>query len=379
MDTEQKLNILSSASRFDLACACKSADEPGRVRGEGGQWLYPAALPGGRKVMLLKTLQTNVCENDCTYCPFNRSRNLARYNLLPDELADAFLKLRQAGRVTGLFLSSGVAAGPDNTMSRMLDTVAILRRRRNFRGYIHLKIIPGASDNAIEQAVRMATRVSVNIEAPNAERLARLSSRKDFHQGIIDTMRKINHFRQVLNRPNCTQTTQFVVGAAQETDREIVAATSRLYESCDMERVYFSAYQDPQQQAPIRQQMLFKDIPPEREKGPIEHFVREHRLYQVDFLFRRYGFRREEIAFDEQGNLPLHTDPKRLWAEAHPEFFPVNVNRAGREELLRVPGLGPLTVKKILEARKEAQIRNFSDLKALETKCSKARPYLTFS
>ncbi|MBN2210727.1 MAG: radical SAM protein, partial [Sedimentisphaerales bacterium] len=373
----QKLNILASASRFDLACACKSADEPGRVRGDGGQWIYPAALPNGRKVMLLKTLQTNACENDCTYCPFNRSRNLARYNLSPNELAEMFMRLRQAKLVTGLFLSSGVAAGPDNTMSRMLDTVTILRRQRNFRGFIHLKIVPGASDNAIEQAVLMATRVSVNIEAPNAERLARLSSRKNFHQGIIDTMRKINHFRHVLNRPHCSQTTQFVVGAAQESDREIVLATSRLYESCDMERVYFSAYQDPERETPIRQQMLFKDLPPELEKGPIEHFVREHRLYQVDFLFRRYGFRRDEITFDEQGNLPLHTDPKRLWADSHPEFFPVSVNRASQEELLRVPGFGPLSVKKILQARKETKIRKIIDFKELGIKSKISQQYVT--
>lgn len=362
MDTEQKLNILASASRFDLACACKGREEPGRVRGGDGLWIYPAALPSGQKVMLLKTLQTNACENDCTYCPFNQNRDIPRCTLTPEELAKTFLALRQADRVTGLFLSSGVSGGPDRTMANLLATADLLRRRHRFKGYIHLKVIPGASDNAIEQAVRLGTRISVNIEAPNAERLARLSKRKNFHQDIIETMRKINFFREKLQKPHCTQTTQFVVGAAEESDREIVLATHRLYEAMKMQRVYFSAYQNIQQTGGDCD--LFGDRIPDPMANR-KTFVREHRLYQVDFLFRKYGFEFDEIPFAKGGNLSLEKDPKQIWADQHPEFFPVNINRASRFQLLRIPGIGPTAAERILSVRRDQKIKSMEEINNL--------------
>ena len=378
MNTQQKLDILADASKFDLACACKFEGEPGRTRGPDGRWVYPAVLPSGRNVMLLKTLQSNACVNDCVYCPFNRGRDLARCSLGPDQMAHTFMDLLHANRVSGLFLSSGVPDSPDQTMERMLGTVEILRNRFRFKGYIHLKIIPGASAACIEQAVRLATRVSVNIEAPSEERLARLSARKRFHQDIISAMQTIADLRARINR-RCHQTTQFVVGAAGETDREIVTATARLYERFRMERVYFSAFQDPANR-PAAEPSLFNDMPTARTKGQgQEGFVREHRLYRVDFLLRRYGFTRQDILFDENGNLSLDEDPKTRWARLHPDFYPVPVNTADPAHLLRVPGIGPVAAKRIIQARQQGRLHGPEDLRSLSIRSRIASPYVRFA
>jgi len=263
-------------------------------------------------------------------------------------------------------------------MDRMLGTVEILRKRFSFRGYVHLKIIPGASAACIEQAVRIATRVSVNIEAPSAERLALLSTRKRFYEDIISTMQTIADLRCRLNR-RCHQTTQFVVGAAGESDREIVTATARLYERFRMERVYFSAYQDPMRR-PTAPPALFSDAPMPRTKGQAhESFVREHRLYQVDFLLRKYGFSRQDILFDNNDNLSLDEDPKTRWAKLHPDFYPVPVNTADRSQLLRVPGIGPLGAKRIIEARQHGRLHGPEDLRSLCVRSRIAGPYVRFA
>ncbi len=379
MDTEQKLNILADSSKFDLACACKYQDEPGRTRGPQGRWIYPAALPSGRKVFLLKTLQSNACVNDCSYCPFNSRQDQRRCTLAPEDLAKTFMQLVEAELVSGLFLSSGVCGNADATMSQLLSTVEILRKRQRFRGFVHLKIIPGASEGAIEQAIRLATRVSVNIESPTAEHLAKLSQRKRFHEDIIATIDTINRLRQQIKR-TCKQTTQFVVGAAGESDRDIVRATDRLYEKFQMERVYFSAYQDYRlPPPPLKQETLFADLPqPSARAADCSSFIREHRLYQVDFLLRKYQFGREDITFDEKGNLSLTEDPKLIWARRHPEIFPVNINRADRWLLLRVPGIGPVGVRRILQARREGKIRNPEDLKNLHVRAGAAQSYLSY-
>ena len=379
VDTEQKLNILAESSKFDLACACKQADEPGRSRGPAGRWVYPAALPSGRKVFLLKTLQTNACANDCSYCPFNAHRDLARTTVGPDELARTFIDMLDANRVSGLFLSSGVPNEPDRAMDRMLATVELLRRRYQFRGFVHLKVLPGSSPAAIEQAVCLATRVSVNIEAPNADRLGRLSRRKRFYEDIVAAIEQIAHLRRRLNRP-CHQTTQFVVGAAGESDREIVTTTARLYDKFKMERVYFSAYQPPDQAVSLEQPTLFDDVPSHTAKSTAgsDLFTREHRLYQVDFLFRRYGFAFEDIAFDTQGRLDLHADPKQVWARNHPQAFPVNVNRADRLELLRVPGIGPVGAQRIVNARRISKFENTHQLRFLGLRSRSAASYICF-
>jgi predicted DNA-binding helix-hairpin-helix protein len=239
-------------------------------------------------------------------------------------------------------------------------------------------VIPGASPAAIEQAVRLATRVSVNIEAPSAVHMEKLSHKKRFHEDIIHAIKTISRLRQQIN-PRCKQTTQFVVGAADESDREIVLATDRLYQKFDMERIYFSAYQDFDVEAPVAQRMLFEDLPPEKMAVNSNSFMREHRLYQVDFLLRKYGFARDDIYFDNRGNLSLKQDPKLIWANKHPECFPVDVNRADREQLLRVPGIGPIGVKKILTQRRQHRFRYLDELRQLGIRTGSARDYLSLA
>jgi len=336
-----------------------------RQKGHMGQWVYPAALPDGRHILLLKVLMSNVCENNCFYC-VNRSAN--DYPILsyePGELADLFIKLLMAKLVQGLFLSSGVYKNSVWSMDRMIKTVEILRYRYRFRGFVHLKVLPGAEPGQLERAVQIADRVSVNLEAPSASRLSRIAPQKGFDTELLDRVRLLSQLIKKANRGKRYgpkgQSTQFIVGAAQESDSEILVTTKDLYDKLDLSRIYFSAFQ------PARG-------PPLEGTGPTP-LVREHRLYQTDFLFRRYGFRMEEIGFTSAGNLPLGKDPKMIWAQGHPEFFPVEVNTASREELLRVPGFGPTTVKRILQVRREHKINSLDKIKMMGAVIKNAQGY----
>lgn len=347
MDTQRKLQLLADASRFDLACACGTkspADH--RKRGNDGMWLYPVAMPRGGVSIMLKTLLSNACVNDCGYCPFRSAQDPRRDSLAPEELARIFMDYVRNSQVKGLFLSSGVVRNPDFTMDRMVAAAKILRRNYRYRGYIHLKVIPGSSDAAIDEALSLANAVSINIEAPTRSAFRRLSTTKDFDRDIISPMKRISSLTAPGARwGRVKQTTQFIVGASHETDTEIITATSRLYNHLRLQRVYFSAYQ---------RGMGNPDLPGEQNRTfqPGQILSREHRLYQCDFLMRKYGFEAGEIHFGENGNLSLETDPKEQWARLHPDFFPVDVNRAGKNALLRVPGLGPVTVDRILNMRK---------------------------
>ncbi|MCL2219661.1 MAG: helix-hairpin-helix domain-containing protein [Chitinispirillia bacterium] len=347
MDTIDKLKLLSDASQYDLACACGTRGGPDhRVRGEDGSWLYPVSMPGGGYSIMLKTLVSNVCSNDCGYCPFRESMDVRRCTIGADEMAKLFMDYVRRRRLIGIFLSSGVVGTPDNTMELINGTAEILRRRYSYRGYIHLKVIPGASDAAIDQAISLANAVSVNIEVPGEKHFTALSRKKDFLKDIIAPMRRISQLTdRGMRYQRVRQTTQFIVGAADESDAEIVKYTSGLYRRLNLNRVYFSAYQ---------RGLGAEAIPGERRVDVLEGdgFVREHRLYQVDFLFRQYGFCEEDIAFDERGRLFTDRDPKLVWAERHPERFPVDVNAADLPTLLKVPGIGPLTAKRIVKMRK---------------------------
>lgn len=349
MDTRQKLQLLADASRFDLACACGTKrNEDHRRRGEGGMWLYPVSLPNGGTSVMLKTLLSNSCTNDCKYCPFRCTRDVRRCTLEAEEVARVFMDYVRRRQVFGLFLSSGVVRSPDYTMSRLNAVAELLRRKYAYRGYIHLKVIPGASDAAIDAAVSLASAVSLNVEVPKASALAVLSDRKDFHRDIVRPVRRIS----ALTARGCRysrvkQTTQFIVGASTETDAEIVSATYGLYRRLHLNRVYFSAYQrglgDPGIPGELRVD----------EHGIQDRLLtREHRLYQTDFLLRKYKWELDDIAFGDDGSLALETDPKQHWADRHPDFFPVRLLCASRADLLRVPGIGPTTAARIVEARR---------------------------
>jgi len=371
-DTQRKLEILSADAQYDLACACGTSQDEGRRRGQDGRWIYPVTLPNGGKSVLLKTLASNVCRNDCKYCPLREQQDVRRCSLGPEETARVFLDYYRQKKVFGLFLSSGVIGSPDATMDRLTATARLLRRKHRFRGYIHLKVIPGASDAAIEEAVSLASAVSLNIETPGAANLARLSSRKEYIRDIIEPIKLISRLTGKGTRfARVKQTTQFIVGAAGEADADIVKYMGGLYDRLKLQRVYFSAYQrgygDPSLGAEQREA-----------PDPAAAFTREHRLYQVDFLMRRYGFKDADIAFDSQGRLSLDADPKEIWAQNHPEFFPLDVNRATRFDLLRVPGLGPITVNRIIERRRTQRLRRLDDLGRPGVRLKKAGAYLAF-
>jgi predicted DNA-binding helix-hairpin-helix protein len=374
MDTQRKLEFLADASRFDLACACGTQKDEHRVRSPEGTWLYPVSLPRGGQSILLKTLLSNVCVNQCLYCPFRSSRDVPRYTLSSEEIVSVFLDYVRRKKIHGLFLSSGVLRDPDFTMSRLVAVAALLRKRHRYRGYIHLKIIPGASDAAIAEALALSSAVSLNAEAPHRAAFQQLSRTKDFDRDIVRGLRRISEWTaRGAPYAGVSRTTQFVVGAADEKDVEIVRATFGLYRRLRLNRVYFSAYQqglgDPQ-------------LPGER-SGPLnggDLLTREHRLYQADWLIRKYGFTAEEIPFQPDGNLSLQADPKTVWAQRNPQFFPLDIHKADRYELLRVPGLGPVTVQRILALRAEgSRIHSLRDLAGVAPRLREGEKYLKLS
>jgi len=372
MDTIEKLKILSEDSRYDLACACGTGKDDHRRRGQDGNWLYPVSLPQGGYSVLLKTLLSNACTNDCKYCPLRSGTNVRRCSLKPEEVARVFMEYHRKEKVFGLFLSSAVIDNADYTMDKINTVARLLRYRHNFRGYIHLKIIPGASDAAVEDSLSLATAVSLNIETPGKIHFGVLSKKKDYERDIIRPLKlmgKLTEKGMRFSRVKCT--TQFIVGASSENDVEIIDYMFGLYDRLNFKRVYFSAYQkglgDP-------------DIPGERQflTNPGEPFLREHRLYQVDFLSRKYGFTRGDISFDESGNLRLDKDPKEVWADSHPEYYPVRLNTSDKEALLRVPGLGPETVRRIISIRRERRINRLADVGLKGKRLEKVKSYVIF-
>jgi predicted DNA-binding helix-hairpin-helix protein len=372
MDTIEKLKILSADSQYDLACACGTSDIDRRKRGLDGKWLYPVALPQGGYSVLLKTLLSNACANDCKYCPLRSDTDMRRCTLEPEETARIFMDYLNRKKVFGLFLSSGVMGTPDYTMDRINAVARILRYKHQFRGYIHLKVIPGASDAAIEEAVSLASALSLNIETPGKKHFDLLSTKKDYDRDIvrpIQLMSRLTGRGMKHSRVKCT--TQYIVGASDETDSEIVQSMSSLYNDLHFKRVYFSVYQKGLGDPDIHGERNFLTSPEER-------FTREHRLYQADFLMRRYGFGKDDILLDDDGNLSLAKDPKEVWAERHPEFFPVKINMADKESLLKVPGLGPETVKRILTLRKAGSINMPEELGVKGKRLEKIKQHVVF-
>ena len=371
-DLQDKLRILSADAQYDLSCACSCGTGDSRRRGLDDRWLYPITLQDGGRSLLFKTLVSNACANDCKYCPLRAGHDATpRCSLSPEEIVQAFLPYWRAGLVVGLFLTSGVCGNPDAAMARMLATAEILRHRERFRGILHLKIIPGASEAAIDRALALASGVSLNIETAGAEHFAKLTARKDYLHSIVAPLKRI----AALTAPGAPHervktSTQFVVGASDETDREVVRYMDGLYGRLGLRGIYFSAYQrglgDPA-------------LPGERSAvSNADLLMREHRLYQTDFLMRKYGFQADEIGFDDAGNLPLDVDPKEGWARRNPERFPVDVNRADKAELLRVPGLGPVAVRRILNARKNGgRVRSFESLGLRGAQARKAAAWTT--
>ncbi|MBI5876324.1 MAG: putative DNA modification/repair radical SAM protein [Chloroflexi bacterium] len=321
--------------------------------------------PDGKRLTVLKTMLSSFCARNCYYCPWRRGRDLPRTQFAPEELAAAFVQMHTRRLVEGLFLSSGVHGRSAWTMDRLIATTEILRRKHHFSGYVHLKIMPGADEASVEAAMQYADRISINLEAPTPERLARLAPEKNLYADLEPTLywaNQINARRRARGLKAVSTTTQFVVGATGETDREIVGTVGRLAREARLSRAYYSAFH-PVADTPL-------------DGLPAEDPRREHRLYQADFLMRQYGFAAGELEFDEAGNLPRHTDPKLMHALRHPERFPLEINRATRDELLRVPGIGPLSADRILQLRRAGALRDIRALERIGMATRRAAPFI---
>jgi len=331
-------------------------------------FVHPAILPNGKPIHLLKTLLSSACERDCYYCPFRAGRDFRRATFKPQEFADLFMKLNQSKMAEGIFLSSGIAAGGANTQNKILDTAEILRKRMGFRGYMHLKIMPGAEKGQVERAMQLADRVSVNLEAPNTERLAKLAPHKVFLEELLEPLKWVEEIRRTQpaykfwNGKYPSTVTQFVAGGSDESDLELLTTTDWLTKNVRLKRAYFSAFY------PIR------DTPLEN-KAAVDP-LREHRLYQASFLLRDYGFDLEEMPFMQDGNLPLPTDPKLAWAQMNLSEKPLEINRAEKRELLRVPGIGLKGVEAILSARRKGKLQDLSALRKMGIVVARAAPFL---
>ncbi len=301
----------------------------------------------------------------CKYCFTSCAIKRKRTSFKPDELATTFVALQHAKRVDGLFLSSGIVPDANTTMEKMLATAERLRLREGYTGYIHLKLIPGASFEYIERAVELADRVSLNLEAPNQARLIDLAPDKEFASSMWGRLawaaELIRRARAEGRQAARSLTTQFVVGAVGESDRELLETVDRAHRELDLKRAYFSAFH-PIERSPFAEQ-------------PAEDATRAFRLYQADFMLRDYGFSAAELPFDDQGLLPRDKTTKQAWAERH-LVEPVEVNRASRATLLKIPGIGPRSADRIIEARRETKLRDMAQLKALGVTIARSVPYL---
>jgi len=372
MDSLARMKALSGQMAFEpdgeKAGWGNAPARPGCFVPQKDVLIQPVQLPNGKPMKLLKSLLTSACERDCFYCPFRARRNFRRVTFKPEEYARTFIQIQQAGIADGTFLSSGIAGGGMRTQDRLIETAEILRYKYGFRGYLHLKIMPGAEKAQVERLMHLADRVSINLEAPNADRLARLAPHKVFLDELLQPLRWVEEIRQSQpahkgwNGRWPSTTTQFVVGGADESDVEILNTTAWLTKNVRLKRAYFSAF------SPI------SDTPLEN-KAPTDP-LREHRLYQASFLLRDYGFELEELPFGQDGFLPLPTDPKLAWARLYLLERPVELRRAEAHELLRVPGIGPKGVEAILQARRAGSLRDLSFLRRLGISIEKAAPFI---
>lgn len=365
MDTLQRLKLLSADMDLETA---EDAGCPKLASSPKEPYLSGAVLPNGKRITLLKTLLTSACERNCYYCPFRAGRDSRRATFKPEELARTYMSLHLAGIAQGAFLSSGIVGGGIRTQDLLVDTAEILRNKLGYRGYLHLKIMPGAERDQVERSMQLADRVSINLEAPNDHRLALLAPRKQFLDELLTPLRWVDEIRR--SRPQRlgwngrwpSSVTQFVVGGVGESDLELLSATEYLYRTLHLRRAYYSAFH-PVPDTPLENQ-------------PAEAPLRQHRLYQASFLLRDYGFSMEELPLDTSGNLPLNTDPKLAWAKQNLVESPVELNLANRGELLRIPGIGPHTAERILLTRKQGRLHSLSQLGKMGANTSKIAPFI---
>lgn len=363
MNTFEKIKTLGESARYDVCLtSCIDKGRKRDIEDPLHRWIYPAALPNGAVLPILKILMTNECENNCLYCVNRKENNIERLSFAPEELAQGFMQLHYKRMAFGLFLSSGVSCGVNRTMEKMVTTAEILRLKYRFKGYIHLKILPGADISYLEKSLALADRVSINLEAPTREHLSKIAPQKNFEKDLIAPLKQIGDMLENCNVRARAQTTQFLVGVGDETDKDLLNTTVNLYKNTRLWRAYFSAFQP---------------VP----NTPLEHhggvpLTREHRLYQADYLLRFYGFSFNEIIFEGDNNLSLDLDPKLVWVMKNEDKFPKEINKASYEDLIRIPGIGPVSAKKIFSTRKKHRFVLFDELKSTGAVLKRAAPFI---
>ncbi|OCF96107.1 putative DNA modification/repair radical SAM protein [Gilliamella sp. wkB308] len=371
-----KLEILAESAKYDISCASSGSSRTNKNKGIGSAHrcgICHSFTADGRCVSLLKIMLTNYCMFDCAYCINRQSNDIPRAGFTPKELADLTIEFYRRNYIEGLFLSSGIVRSPDHTMEKMIRVVKILRNEHGFNGYIHMKAIPGASNDLIVQAGLLVDRMSVNLEIPTEKNLKLLAPDKD-HKSIYQPMRHIHQNlleniedrKKIKSTPKFVpagQSTQVIIGATDETDSQILQLTAKLYKRPSMKRVYYSGF------IPVngydKRLPILQEVPR----------VRENRLYQADWLLRFYDFSVDEIVNDQYPDLDLTVDPKLAWAIRNPQFFPVDINRDSYQKILRVPGIGVKSAKLIVLARRHRKL-NLEALKRIGVVLKRAQFFI---
>ncbi len=379
MKTQEKLTILADAAKYDASCSSSGSSRKNTANGIGNaaqSGICHSWAADGRCISLLKILMSNDCVFDCVYCLSRRSNTLQRATFTPEEIADLTINFYLRNYIEGLFLSSAVYASPEQTMADMVEVCRLLRKKHKFNGYIHLKVIPGASSELIQQAGLLVDRLSVNIEFPSEQSLKRLAPQKT-KIGIMSPMKQIgenfagfqHERKKSRNAPAfCPggQSTQMIIGASAESDLQILNLTENLYNKMSLKRVYYSAY------------MAVNEGPLLPALSTAPPLIREHRLYQADWLLRFYRFQAHEILSPAFPHLDERIDPKAAWALRNFDLFPIDINRASYEELLRIPGVGVTSAQRIIATRRVAAIRE-QDLKKIGMVLKRARFFITIN
>lgn len=376
MDIQEKLRILAGAAKYDVSCSSSGSrrkNQPGGIGNAAESGICHSFSADGRCISLLKILLSNHCLYDCAYCVNRSSNDVPRAAFTPEEVAELTISFYKRNYIEGLFLSSAILRSPNHTMELIYRTVELLRNRWGFHGYVHVKAIPGADSELIRRTGELADRMSVNIELPSSSSLKLLAPQKDA-QAILTPMGFISReiqasqeerrrFRKAPSFVPAGQSTQLIIGATPDSDAAILRLSESLYGQYGLKRVYYSAYM------PVNQGPSLPDI-------PAPPLIRENRLYQADWLLRFYGFQARELLGEGEGNLDLNLDPKADWALRNLDQFPVEVNSAPKETLLRVPGIGVRSVMRILTARRVGRL-DYEDLKKMGVVLKRARHFIT--
>lgn len=373
----EKLKVLAESAKYDVSCSSSGTtrkNKPGTLGSAHGWGICHSFTEDGRCVSLLKIMLTNFCIYDCAYCINRRSNDIPRATFTVDELVTLTIEFYRRNYIEGLFLSSGVINNPDYTMERMVRVVKDLRTIHRYNGYIHMKSIPGASQELVAEAGRYADRLSVNIEIPSEANLRIIAPDKSYpsiykpmnyiSQGVLENAEERKKYAHAPRFAPAGQSTQMIVGATDESDKDILALSSALYTKPSMKRIYYSGF------VPVNE---YDKRLPALKQPPL---VRENRLYQSDWLMRFYGFRADEIANDAYPDLDLEIDPKLAWALRHPEAFPVDINKADYEMILRIPGIGVKSAKLIVSSRRYSRINSYT-LKKMGVVMKKAQYFIT--